>query len=93
MSDTTTPYQAPKKLPMTLGGFQVGGRVILTWTSGTSEGTAVGTLEAVHHEMEPHWRGGSILITRARLAGAPGYLTITGWGEAQPLEPNTTPSN
>lgn len=94
MSDTTTPGQAPKKPATDLDGSRLGTRVTLTWkTSRGSEGFAVGRLEAVHHELEPHWRGWSTVVTTARLAGMPTPLTITGWGEAQPLEPNTTPNN
>lgn len=88
MSDTTTPHQGQKRPPITLDGSHLGDRVTLTWASAGSEGTAVGDLEAVHHELEPHWHGGAIIVTRARLAGIPGYMVITGWCEAQPLEPN-----
>ena len=93
MSDTTTPHQAQKRPPITLDGSYLENRVILTWTSGTSEGTAVGRLEAVHHELEPHWRVGGGIVTMARLTGMPEAMTITGWGEAQALEPDTTPHN
>ena len=89
MPETTTPNQAP----LALNGARLGTRVVLTWASGDSEGATVGILESVHHELEPHWRGGAVVITRARLAEAPGYMIVTGWRVTQHHEPNTIPDN
>lgn len=94
MSDTTTPNQAQKRPPITLDGSQLGTRVTLTWkTSRGPEGFAVGTLEAVEHQLESQFGGRGVIVTTALLAGMPDPLVITGWCEAQPLEPNTTPNN
>lgn len=94
MPDTTTPHQGQKNDPLTLGGSHLGTRVTLTWrTSRGSEGTATGILEAVEHELELHFGGRNFAITTAQLVGMPAPLVITGWGEAQPLESNTTPNN